>query len=425
MRTFLIKDLLLFWRDRKEVFIVIILPLILVVILSITMAGLFDDNLNENYDLSLGVVNEDDQDKAFLEFETAINQSQNITEEEKQELLVHVQEAPPVGLLTNFLKSPDLESWMTVQTLSRSEAEERVENGDLDAMLVIPENYTVQLLKNIYLNQEMESTLSFLAKETTVEVDMIHNVIKGFLDQMNLQYAIATSGGEIDMSQVNLPIGGKERMEEGQPYTITINQYFTFSIGALFVLFMASTVASRTIVEKREHTFNRIVLTNTPALQFLFGKTFATFILSFFQILLVFLGSHFILDVFADRTLTFWVGLIGMAIVYCLVIAGLSSILTSIALRLKNPDVVDGVFLIIIMVFGIIGGNFVPIYVLPNWLQQIGEWTPNGLTLAVLMEWFQFEEASLLLLPIIVLLVITVVAVIVSMFLYPRRGEIS
>ncbi len=425
MLTFLKKDLLLFWRDRKEVSIVIILPLILVVILSFSMSGLFNNGLGENDDLSLGLVIEDNQDEAMAEFESTVKQSPSIPEEEKRALLSHVQEASPVAMLTDFLKSPDLESWMTVQTMSRSAAEESIDNGDLNAMLVIPENYTAQLLKNIYLDDGTEPSLSFVAKETAVEVDMIHDVIQGFLDTMNLQYALFASGSEMDFAQVKLPEGGMETIEDKQSFTFTLDQYFAFSMGALFVLFMASTVASRTVVEKREHTFHRIAITNTPALHFLFGKTFATFILACLQILLIFIGSHVILGVFEDRSLTFWGGLFFVAAIYSFAMAGLSAIMTSITLRLKNPEAVDGIFLIIIMVFGMIGGNFVPIYVLPNWLQQIGEWTPNGLTLAVLMEWFQFEDISLLWMPASVLLVITLIAITISIILYPKRGETS
>ncbi|MBO1001637.1 ABC transporter permease [Pseudogracilibacillus auburnensis] len=425
MLTFLMKDLLLFWRDRKEVIIVILLPLVLVVVLSVAMSGLFDGNLNENYELSLGVVNEDNQEEAITDFEALVNQSQQIPEELKQELLLHVQAAPPVELLTDFLTSPDVESWITIQTMSRSEAEQSVDNGELNAMLVIPENYSAKLLTNIYLDQGDKPSLLFVAKETAVEVDMLHDVIQGFLDQMNLQYALSTSGGDIENTHVELPEGGTENIEDDQSATFTMNQYFAFSMGTLFVLFMTSTVASRTGIEKREHTFNRIALTNTPALHFLFGKTVATFILSWLQIMFVFIGSHLILGVFEDRSFTFWIGLIFMASMYSLAIAGVSSILTSISLRLKNPDAVDGIFMIIIMLFGIIGGSFVPIYILPNWLQQIGEWTPNGLTLATLIEWFQFEDVSMLLIPMIVLLVITFITIILSIFLYPKRGEFS
>ncbi|CDQ20706.1 ABC transporter permease [Halobacillus karajensis] len=425
MLTFLMKDLLLFWRDRKEVLTVILLPLVLVVVLSISMAGLFDENQSDNYDLALSLVMEDHQSKAIEEFKASVHQSDRIPDNGKQEVIAGVEEHPPVESLMDFLTSPELENLLTVETMSKGEAKERIENGESNAMLLIPEGYTAQLLKNIYLDQGTAPSLQFSAKETAVEVDMIHDVIDGFLEQLNLQYVVSMSGGEVSMNQVEHPEGGTEVVDNDHSFSLTMDQYFALSIGALFVLFMASTVASRTGIEKREHTFNRIALTNTPGLHFLFGKTCATFVLSLLQILLIFIGSHLILGVFSERSFTFWMGMIFMASVYALAIAGLSSIMTSVSLRLKNPDAADGIFMTILMVFGTIGGNFIPIYVLPNWLQQIGEWTPNGLTLAILIEWLQFEDVSTLWLPAIRLLGLTLIAIGVSTMLYPRRGEIS
>ncbi|MCP3028654.1 ABC transporter permease [Halobacillus sp. A5] len=425
MLTFLIKDLLLFWRDRKEVVTVILLPLLLVVVLSVSMSGLFDEDQSENFDLSLGLVIEDDQDEAMEEFEASVTQSEQIPDDMKPELIRTIQEAPPVEMITEYLTSPELEHWLTVQTMSRSEVDQGIESGNLDAGLIIPENYTAQLLKSIHFDEENKTELSFIAEKTSFEVDMVHNVIQGFLEQMNLQYAISASGSEINASEIQRPEGATEMMADNSSFTISIDQYFTISMGALFVLFMASTVATRTGIEKREHTFNRIALTNTPAFHFLFGKTFATFILSWMQIVLIFIGSHAILGVFSGRSLTFWMGLIFMASIYSFAIAGLSSILTSISLRLKNPDTANGIFMAIIIFCGTIGGNFIPIYILPNWLQEIGEWTPNGLTLAVLMEWLQVEDLSILWMPALSLLSLTLIAFIVCLLLYPKRGEIS
>ncbi|PPA69110.1 ABC transporter permease [Jeotgalibacillus proteolyticus] len=427
MLTFLKKDLLLFWRDRKELLIVITLPLLIIVVLSFALSGLFGEDQSENYDLSLSVVIEDNENEALEEFISSVNQSQELPEDVKEALTTGVREAPPVESLIQFLMSPDMESWMTVETMSESAARESVENESKNAMLVIPEGYTTSLLNRIYFEQEAETALEFSAKDTAFEVDMIQSIIQGFVDQMNLQYVISSAGGTIDPAEVQMPVGGIETLEEEQSSSLTIgiDQYFTISMGVLFVLFLASTIASRTGSEKREHTFSRVILSNAPPLHFLFGKTSSTFILAFLQILIIFIGSHLILGSFADRSLTFWFGTILILLVYSFSIAGLTSILTSISLQIKNQDVVDGLFMGIIMLFGTIGGSFVPIYVMPQWLRQIGEFTPNGQTLAVLMEWFQYENFSALWVPLLILAGLSAAAIMGSILLYPKKGETS
>ncbi|KIL51683.1 hypothetical protein KP77_11950 [Jeotgalibacillus alimentarius] len=425
MLTFLKKDLLLFWRDRKEVLLVVILPLLIIVVLSISMSGMFDGDENLNVDLSLGLVIEDQPEEAIEVISNQISMSGKIPEDVKDNLINSIESAPPVELLTNALMSPGIGDWVTVKTLTEKEAVDSVENGGRDAMLVIPSGYTEQLLSYLYLGTENKPELSFSAKETSFEVDIIHDTIEGILNQMNLQYALSLSGTEVDMTQIQLPEGSTESIAADRDFTMGIDQYFTLSMGVLFVLFMASTVATRITLEKREQTFNRVTLSNAPPYHFLFGKTCATFILAMLQIILIFMGSHLILDVFSDRTMMFWSGLLLISIVFSLAVAGLAALMTSISLRIKNPETANGAFTGIIMLFGTIGGSFVPIYVLPDWLQKIGEFTPNGQTLSVLIEWFHFEDLSLIWLPLTVLTVFTVISVIISMMLYPKRGEVS
>ncbi|GAA0465977.1 ABC transporter permease [Alkalibacillus silvisoli] len=423
MWTFLKKDLLLFWRDRKEVATVLLLPLVLVVILSLVMPGMFGDDNEEEYDLDLGLVIEDDQEQGLDRFAEHLQEASEFQDGEIEELLIGVNAMPPVEGLVEYLNNPDLAELVTVESMMKEEAQEEVEQGNLDAALIIPEDYTFHLLADMYLNEPKEQSLSFQADGQTMEIEILSNVIQSYLDHMNLQYAIAGAGGSVEVSSDDLPQGQIEDVEGQQSFSM--EQYFTIAMGALFVLFMAATVATRTGVEKREHTFNRIALTNSPPLHYLFGKTMGTFILSWLQIMFIFVGSHLLLDVFSDQGVTFWIGLILMATVYTLAIAALASIMTSIMLRLKKQETGDGIFMLILMVFGVIGGNFVPIYLLPGWLQQIGEMTPNGLVLATLIEWIQYEDLSILFMPMTILVLMVIVSLIIGIKLYPKRGDIS
>src|SRR5690606_10041201 len=127
---------------------------------------------------------------------------------------------------------------------------------------------------------------------------------------------------------------------------------------------------------------------------FLIGKMISTFCLVWLQIMFVFMMSHFIFNVFPDRSITFWMGIVGIVTLLSLSIAGLAAVFTTISLRMANVDAANGIFMLVILLLGVLGGNFVPIYVLPDWLQRMGEWTPNGLSLVIFTEWIKFEEFS-------------------------------
>ena len=106
-----------------------------------------------------------------------------------------------------------------------------------------------------------------------------------------------------------------------------------------------------------------------------------------------------------------------------LAISALSAVFTSISLRVSDIDAANGIFMIVIILFGIIGGSFVPVYILPDWLQKIGEWTPNGLSLAIMTQWIQFEDFSSIIKPSMILVVFFILCTVIGLALYPKRGE--
>src|SRR5690606_27891177 len=158
-------DLLIFWRDRKEVLIVILLPLLLVIVLSFAMGGMFDNDNNLSMDMNVGFVVEDDQEQGLQSYEDMLSSMDEVTEEERAQLLAIASNIRPVEMFEQFFTNPDVSEWMEVENLTRAEAEKKVENGDLHAMFVIPQGYTKNFLENILHDQEMEQTFEFIVMD--------------------------------------------------------------------------------------------------------------------------------------------------------------------------------------------------------------------------------------------------------------------
>ena len=57
----------------------------------------------------------------------------------------------PSGLITSFFNEPELSSWIHTQELSEKEAVEQVKNGDLDAIIKIPEGFMYDFLAHLVL----------------------------------------------------------------------------------------------------------------------------------------------------------------------------------------------------------------------------------------------------------------------------------
>lgn len=420
MRSFIKKDLLIFWRDWKELLSVLLLPIILVVVLNFAFAGLFGNDDKVSLDLQLAIVNQDDEADAKQQLNEKLVSDAALGEREANAIVEAAGDVQPVELLSDYLESDELKEWVTVHNLEEKEAAERVKEGDLDGMLIIPNGYTADSLYASFTGESSTKSLIYKMDEETLDSSALQQLIQGFINQLNYQFAIQDITGGADI-EVTLPEGGFEDL--GTEHNFTITQYFTISMGALFALFVVTTVATKTGVEIRSQVFNRILLTNSHPMLFLVGKMVSTICLVILQIIFVLIVSHFLLDVFPDRGFSFWVGILVMIVLLALVMSGLAAIFTAILLRMKNIDAANGIFMLVLLLLGTLGGGFVPIYMMPGWLQEIGAWTPNGLFLSMLTDWVQFENLSFIVQPSILLIGIFLLFTFIGLALFPKRGK--
>lgn len=419
MRSFIKKDLLLFWRDRKELITVLVLPILLVVVLNFAFAGLLGNDKESSMNLQLGVVNQDDDKDAKAQLKEKLIEEASFSEAEATRLMEQVY-VNPIQMILDYLGSRDLKGWVTVHELKENEAVEKVKAGDLDGILIIPKGFTADSLYAAFVKEPPTTSLKYKMEKETNNNRTLYNIIHGFIDNLNFQFALQRIEGAED-AEVMLPKGGFE--EVGSVKSFTLTQYFTISMGALFALFLAATVGTKTGVEIRQQVFNRILLTNSHPMLFLIGKMISTFCLVWLQIMFVFMMSHFIFNVFPDRSITFWMGIMGIVTLLSLSIAGLAAVFTTISLRMANVDAANGIFMLVILLLGVLGGNFVPIYVLPDWLQRMGEWTPNGLSLVIFTEWIKFEEFSSIASSCVLLVGFFLLCTLIASALYPNRGK--
>lgn len=419
MRSYIKKDLLTFWRDRKELITVLVLPILLVVVLNFAFSGLLGND-EETIDLHVAIVNQDDETEASAQLKEKLLHDASLAEQEAQDLVRRTSEVRPVQVLVDYFESDDLKEWVTVYELEEAEAVEKVEEGEIDGFVLIPDGFTVDSLYAAVTGESPATTLTFKREKETSDTSALYNIIHGFMDHLNYHFALETLSGATEV-EVKLPKGGFEQEEAAENFSLT--QYFTITMAILFALFTAMTVATKTGHEMRQQVFNRILIAHQNRLLFLVGKTVSTFCLAWLQIMLVFTLAHFILGVFPERTANFWLGLLGIVTSVSFAIAGLAAIFTTILLRMKKVEAANGLFMLVIILFGVVGGNFVPIYILPDWLQQIGEWTPNGLALVMFTDWIRFEQGTSLVGPSVLLIIFFVLCSIAGLAFYPKRGE--
>ncbi|MFD2045224.1 ABC transporter permease [Ornithinibacillus salinisoli] len=421
MGSFLRKDFLVFWRDRKEILLALLLPIVIIVVLSIAFSGLFNND-SESVNIDIAIVQEDDEALGLEQFEETV-EGMELSSMEKGAILEQVSQVRPIRFIHDFINNPELKDWLNSQELPEAEAIELVEAGELDAIIKVPKGFTYEVLSQVMLGEQSDVPLIIHAEEQSNEVSVLQDIVYNFINTLNLQFALGSRAGA-ELAEPDLPQGGTEIMGGVDVDNYSMTQYFTIAMSTLFALFISQTIALKTVTEKRERVFNRILLTNSNPLYYLMGKTFATFCLVWLQMMITITVSQLILDVFPGKSLDFWLGLIAVITVYALSVAGLSAVFTTITLNLHDPNAVSGLTTLIIMTIGVLGGGFFPIQGLPEFMQRIGEWTPNGLTQTVLIEWIQYTDLQDLIIPIIILIVFFIVCLIIGMVAFPRRGRV-
>lgn len=424
MIPFFKKDFLVFWRDRKELLISLITPIVLIIILGFALPG-WIENPTKSLEIKAAIVNLDDEPAALQQFQESLT-SRIALEEITQSSKGHGEQLSPIRSLMELLQSEEVMSIVHLQELSREEAHRQLEEEQIEAIITIPDGFTNAALHKMLLNEGEGAALQIIAGEASLQVDVLGEIIHGYMQMLNFQSAFQNVGGTdtaaVAASLTDMEnVGGREILPGVE--TVTSFQYYALAVSIVFALLLSTTTATKAVTEKREHTLERILLTGSHPVQYLSGKMSSTFCLSILQLTIVLLISHFALGIFPGRSLQFWLGMFLVLIFLALCVGALASLFTALVFRLED-SVANGISFLVILIAGTIGGSFAPIYVLPKWLQSAGEWTPNGFTLAVLLEWLQTETVTSLIGAMVKLGVFAVAATCSAIWLFPRRGRI-
>ncbi|GKU78930.1 ABC transporter permease [Paenibacillus sp. L3-i20] len=422
MGAFLKKDLLIYWRDRKENIISLIITIILIVVLGLILPG-WVENPASTLQLKAAYVVNDNETEGLNQFQVALAGGE-IKEEAAASLSMLAEQKQPAKLLRELLTSDEVTEMINWTELKEDEALRQLEDGDIEAIVTIPEGFTRLALNKIILDEGDGAAISLVADNPSIEVNVLHGIIDSFTQQFNVSTAISytlTKTGGID-KEITIPeVGGLEQIDGVR--AITSFQYFTLAIAVLFAMYQAANTASKAVTEKREQVFQRILLSGSSPLSYLSGKLGVTLITALLTFTIVIVISNYTLNLFPNYSLKFWLGFLLLTAMMGLFVAAMSGLFTAIMFRI-NPDITIAIIQMLILVIGLIGGNFVPIYILPDVLKELWEWTPNGLWLSTMIQWIHQESWVTMAEGIFGLLIFTVVAIALSVWLFPKRGVI-
>lgn len=298
------------------------------------------------------------------------------------------------------------------EATERAAGEKRIDDGDVTALLVVPAGFGTALL------EEQPTTLTLLTNpaETilpAIVVDGLGVVREGafyaqrvfgeplrgiaggrgpgqeFIDSAAVAiFAAAINERVIAVSrlfdppllEIDLGVAAEAGGTAGEgDGGLDLISFLLPGMLLMSILFIAQGMSDDVWIEKEKGTLRRAVWAPQPLLVFVAGKLLASLaVMAFVATIAVTAAAlHFDLELARVPAAVLWCAFAG---------AGLFGLFLLISLLATSHRTANLVSMMVLFPMMIIGGSFVPLEALPEWMRTVGAWTPNGVALTQLAE---------------------------------------
>ena len=423
MLSFLKKDLLLILRDRGELLLLLGMPMLLIAILGFALGGMMDGGADSPIHVNLGVVVEDDAAAGRAAFREQLQDS-DIPALQRTGLLFASQAVDPLAILDDFLSSPDLAELLTVHELPAAEAATMFDNGGLQAVVTVPAGFSASLYGRMFLESGDSARLLLeLGDGAPLGASVVKDLLSGFAEEFSLQTALqqvraGQSGGFAPPALPAANAAGGTEVIGSSDRSVSSFAYYAVGMAVMFVLFLVGNTAQRAFLELDNFSFNRILMSGARPLSFLASKVLTVTMVGFVQMMLLLLGSQLLFGAFRGQPVSFWLEAALIAAVTSLAVGGLAALVTALVFRSGNRGLADAFNSIIVFVFALLGGSFIPLG--GSLIARIGEWTPNGAGLSALLSAAQGAGAAGWSVLMIRMLLVAAVLLAAGLLIFPR-----
>lgn len=367
------KDLIITWRDRPALLLMLAAPVLLALGMGFITGGFFDDDGQSGpRDIPVLLVNED--------------------------------EGPIGAALVEQFNAAGLGELLAPQELDDvALARQQVATDEVAAAVIIPAGFSAGILPDPQTGQTgPPAAIEVYANPARpISSQVVQAVVDGFISQLDAailsgQVAVSqlVSSGLVPVDQAaavgqelagRWQAAGPSAQSRSAPVTIqasasaataeegpTISFVAFFAIGmAVFFLMYTVTQGSRRLVDERHAgTLARMLATPTTTTQILGGKVLGIFLAGFAQVAVLVLATTLLLNIT-------W----GSGLAVLLLIAAVAAAATGwgilIAALARTSSQVAGVGTALMLIFGILGGSFVPVAGRAGALAALSILTPN------------------------------------------------
>ncbi len=401
IHSIIIKDLKILLSDRKALMIILLMPIILMVILSFALKGIFVDDW-EAARVNIAVVKQYNAEADRKSFDDALHGgllAQGMGQDAAAELEKAGADTDPENIFFNeFLGSSEVSNIISYRIETEAKAKELLKSGDVSAVVLLPEKYLYNMKVNLLTPFRNEVGIDVLTKpEASIDGQIVQAVIQAYSDSM--ASVIIGKNVLIEESMANdLGTGSFKGMEavmtgikdalaavqvqvedmtlEGRK-PVSSADYYAAAMLTMFILFAASHGGRMLLEEKENFTYQRMMVAGTSKSGILAGKFLVIFIIALLQIMIMTVFSHYALKVeWGDF---FSVTVIGIAAAFA--VAGVGTTVAAATYRAGNYKMANIFETAIIQTMALLGGSFFPVDILPAAFQKLSFLSLNGIAL--------------------------------------------
>jgi ABC-2 type transport system permease protein len=337
----------------------------------------------------------------ILAFSAAFSAGQQL---EEQVIAVPVVNLDPGGemsaLLIDHLNS---DQGLQTQDYDLARAEADLKDETIKLALVIPAGFsadvqggkqtTVRLMYGPAASDSEVETVRLVADGVAADLSLQTQLVSG-LSQMGSMMADAPQDVQVFTAE-RIKVQAETQFERAQaspllslsakwPDQITQSQedFTPSTFGAagfaiMFAFLTAQATASSIFVEKKEGTFRRLLAAPLGNWELLIGKMLPNFFIAILQMVLIVAASVILLPLVGQEAPSLGNSPLGLILVTVLVALCSTSLGILLAALCRTESQVGGISTVFLWVAGMVGGAFIPSFVLGDFLNTIGKIVPH------------------------------------------------
>jgi len=387
MFNLIIKDIKNIIYDKKVLIVLVVMPIVLMTILGNALQGTFESDSGIK-DIPIAIVKEYDFEFEMKKSKNMLSNFINLEDE------IDISKINPEKIFfEDFLQNKELE-FIKYNVTTRKKAEELLEKDEVVAIIILPKNYVynfimsmtignnkfnIELIKNPnysfsggiieqILNSFSETINNKIAQSKIISQLMIEHKV----DNINLEHFTSNIEKEVDI--VNKELSGVEPIDSFS--------YYAAGIMCMFILYSASVCGKSLLEERKKYTVQRLEVAGIGNLMAATSNMVRVMIITIIQMIITIIYSTIVLGVNWGDFITVVLGLIFTAFA----IGGIGMFI-SVATYMTEKLLISNIFEIVLINFmALIGGSFIPIQILPKFIQKMQILAVNGSAFKIYMN---------------------------------------